>query len=171
MKTPLKVGLGILGAATLAVITYAQAVVNPVTGNITTDLISNGPRVTGTPVPGSIVTVTPAAVAAIDPAAAATGSYTTTMLWNKYPNTNAAGFRLHFGTGVPGVYETTFVVQGSGATSYVFSGQPGVTYRSAIQAFAANGAMSEMSPEVVWSTPALLVAPTGYRPGVIVYVP
>ncbi len=113
--------------------------------------------------------LTAATAAAI---AQAAGSFTTTMTWAPYPPTNGvAGFRLLFGSGAPGVYTLTNVVPNPAATSFVFQGAPGVTYRSVAIAYAADGREAPPSAEAIWTTPGLLPAVTGYRPAAIVYVP
>lgn len=101
--------------------------------------------------------------------AQATGSFTTTVVWNPQPEATG-GFHLFLGNAGPGLYFTNYVVP-AGTTSFVFHVQPGTTYRSAIQAHATDGRESANSAEIIWTTPALLSTPTGYRTTVTVYVP
>lgn len=112
-------------------------------------------------------------IAALTVAAVGQQFYLTTMQWSPYPATNGhAGFRLYFGTGPSGSgWTSTNVVSDPTATNFNFQCQPGVTYRSAISAWALDGRESPLSPEVTWTTPSLLPAVLGYRPAAIVYVP
>jgi hypothetical protein len=101
--------------------------------------------------------------------AQSSGSFTTSVAWNPQPEATG-GFHLFLGNGAPGIYFTNYVVP-AGTTNFVFHVAPGTTYRSAIQAHALDGRESALSPEIVWTTPALLASPTGYRTTVTVYVP
>lgn len=110
-----------------------------------------------------------AIIAAAAVLAQATGSFTTSVAWNPQPEATG-GFHLFLGKGAPGIYFTNYVVP-AGTTNFVFHVEPGTTYRSAIQAHALDGRESALSPEITWTTPALLAAPMGYRTTVTVYVP
>jgi len=109
------------------------------------------------------------AAASVAVYAQASGHFTTTVVWNSQPEATA-GFRLFLGTSTPGAYFTNYLVP-AGTTSFVFAVSPGTIYRSAIQARALDGRESANSPEISWTTPPLLAAPTGYRTTVTVYVP
>ncbi len=100
--------------------------------------------------------------------------FSTQLQWDPYAGSDAHGFRLHFGFSKDptGVYFTNYTIAGTSSMSFVFLGQPGVGYRSSIQAFSLDGRTSAMSKEIAWTNPPAMLAPvTGYRPTVIVYVP
>lgn len=112
--------------------------------------------------------------AAAQPANTTAPQFSTQLQWDPYAGGDAHGFRLYFGYSKDpaGSYFTNITVQGTGSTSYMFLGLPGVGYRSSVQAFSLDGRTSIMSKEVTWTNPPAMLAPvTGYRPAVIVYVP
>lgn len=104
--------------------------------------------------------------------AAVQGSFRTSLVWNKYTDTNAAGLKVYLGN-EPGLYTTNFTLPGITATNLLVDVQPGKTYYATIVAYAGTGTNvyeSVPATEVSWNTPADLSTPEGFAQKVTIYI-